>query len=115
MDEPNISKRVSAFGGLFISVARSCGFAVSHAECTSNLQLGIDGFDRFERLALRDVYDVRGLHTVSVIRTRGSVNTPSVTEECEDPRFIDNAPILDALAERFNNDLRIVRELGGEV
>src|SRR5262249_50273778 len=61
------------------------------------------------------VHDVRGTHALLKVAAGGSGNGPSVAEECEDPRLVENAPMLDAIAERFDNELRVNHKKGGQI
>src|SRR5262249_56073798 len=88
---------------------------IGHAESGSDLQFWIDSFDCLECLALGDVDDMRCAHAVVKIVSRGSVNAPSVAKESENPGLIENAPVLNAIAEGFDDKLGVVDETRGKV
>ncbi len=88
---------------------------MGHAERGADLQLGVDGLDGAESLALRDIDNVRGAHAVGKILARRRVNAPRVAEKREDPGFVENAPVGDAVAEGANDDFGVLREARGEI
>jgi hypothetical protein len=115
VNEPDVAKRVSAISSLAIGLAGSSGLAMGHAERSADLQLGVDGLDGAEGLALRDIDDVRGTHAFGEILARWGVNAPGVAEKRENPRFVENAPVGDAVAESANDNFGVVREARGEI
>src|SRR5262249_46747695 len=114
-DEPDIAKCVSAVRGGFVFGAGSGWFAIGHAECGTDLQFWIDGFDCLECLALGNVDDVSGAHAIAEAVARGSVNAPSVAEESENPGLIENAPVLNAITEGFDDNLCVVGEAASKI
>jgi len=58
---------------------------------------------------------VSGAHAIGEAVASRSVNAPRVAEKGEDPGFVEDAPVLDAVAEGFGDDLRVVHETRGEI
>jgi len=115
VDEPDVAKSVRAIGSLAIGISRGGGLAVGHAESGANLKLGVDSFDGAKGLALSDVDDVRGAHALGEIAARGSMNAPRIAEKGEDPRFVEETPVRDAVAECANGKVGVIAEARGEI
>ena len=64
---------------------------------------------------LGDVDDVRGAHAIGEILARRRVNAPGITEKREDPRFVENAPVRDKVAEGADGDVNVIGEARGEI
>src|SRR5215467_9495901 len=86
-----------------------------HAEGRANIELGVHRFDGAERLALRNTHHMRGAHAVNEIVTSRGMNPPPIAKKGEDPRLIENAPMLDTVAEGARDDFGVFREAAGQV
>ena len=79
------------------------------------MKFSVDGFDGAEGLALRNVDNVRGTHTVGKILARRRVNAPSIAEKREDPRLIEDAPVRNAIAKGADIDVNVIGEALGKI
>src|SRR5437667_12857912 len=114
VDCAGVAGGFGAISGMAIGIAGGGGLAVGHAEGGANLKFRVDGFDRAEGLALRDVDNVGGTHALGKILARGSMDAPGVTEKREDPRLVENAPVRDAVAQGAHGDVNVIGEARGE-
>ena len=95
-----------AVGRFFVGFGIGRGLAVRHAESGAHFKFGIHGFYGAKRLGLRNVHHVRGAHALDKICARRRVGAVGITQESKDPRLIENAPMLDAVAQRARDDFR---------
>src|SRR5437899_5152981 len=115
LNEPDVPERVSAVGGLAILFRFGGRLAMRHAEGGANFKFGVDGLDGAKSLALRNVHHMGGAHALDEIRARRRVNAPSITQKREDPRLIEDAPMLDAVAQRARDDFGVFSEAASQI
>src|SRR5205085_11480935 len=108
LNEPDVSERMRALGGFAVLFRFGGRLAMRHAEGRADFKLRVDGFHSAKRLALRNVHHVRGAHALDKVLTGRRMNAPSVAQEREDPRLIEDAPMLDAVTESARDDFGVV-------
>ena len=115
VEEPDVSDGVSATGGEAVGFGGSGGLAIGHAESSADLQLGIDGFDGAEGLALGDVDNMAGAQEIEEAFAGGGMRAVSIAELGEDERFVEDAPMVDTIAQSADNHVDVVGKTSGEI
>src|ERR1700739_3191146 len=115
MNEPNVANSVGAIGCGFIFRAGRGGLAIGHAERRAHLEFRIHGFDGAEGLALGEIHNVGGTHRCGKIRARRSMHAAAIAQKSKNPRFVEDAPVGNAIAQGAGDDLTIIREPSNQV
>ena len=112
---PEIDQTVPALCGGLILLGVAGRLARRHAERGPDHRVRARRAHRAERLTLREIHGVAGAQERVEIAAPGRVDPDEISEQREDRRLVEDHPVRDAIAERADHDLGVVREAARRV